>query len=1740
MPSRYLFGPVTSRFVHQNLLEHSKTGECLPFGYQSDLPFSITQADTWDTLCQRLPSNWRPDFVVLDLYYTTIPMGLWKAPVPLIGLAADWNLLWHAQRRLAHQLDLVLTDTQGVERFEKEGIHHVMSANLFGLETGWLSAPIPAQPERDIDILFIGNLQPAVQRARLPWLSRLAALSRRWHVMIAQNIFDEPYRTLMRRARIAFNRSIRGECNMRAFEAAAAGALLFQEQGNREIGAYFRDRQECVLFDAHNLEALLTHYLENEPERRAVADRARSVVENFTYAKLWQGQVDRIATLLPTLHQRVRQRLEASHSVDLAGRIWQALGSRNPKADQTLIADLERAETKEANRAAWQNSLGLATAALEPEQGLWQVGRAFEGALRSTSQHPVARLNLAEALNKAGKHDAAIIEANKALRSLRGPIEAGAAPDESGDALAWLDAPHYPPGFDFFRVEWEQAAWQTAGDRVAEAAAKRRLLRWRLHALLAELTKESRHYYEAVVARPDLPTSRAALGCALARERQSELAIVHLRAAVDQNPFDLMAARALFQALKDNGDLAGQEAFAQERRLWAKAAARAIPVEPWFDTPVVAQSQPPSAATPPDQGFPFNIVWEGAQKHVQSLALVNRATCRQLRLLGHKLVTVPSGYHDSPEHVKESANQLKAFFAETRRQTADVYVRHQWPPRFTPPPLGHWVMMQPWEYGSLPCSWIEPMRDLVDEIWVASHWVRGCYIKSGIPADRVQVIRQGVDPDAFPAGVPPLALHTRKRFKFLFVGGTLHRKGIDILLDVYARTFTSRDDVCLVIKDMGAATFYRGETAERLVAELQAKAGAPEIEYSTQTLSGPELAGLYAACDCLVHPFRGEGFALPITEAMASGLPVVVTGYGPALDYCSDTTAYLIPAREVCFPEKRFRGEPTVDYPWLAEPDPSALEALLRRVIDNPQEAREKGQAARAHIRANFTWERSAAEIEARIRALREQPIRRFARDAKVESRKWTKSEFQPPAIDDQRFTINEQGITIHDSRSAINDSRSPTNDPRSTIHDSRSAINDSRSPTNDPRSRIHLSACLIVKNEETNLAPCLESILGVADELIVVDTGSTDRTKEIARQYGARVFEFPWVDSFAAARNESLRRATGDWIFWMDADDRLSADNRERLRQLVDRLRLSQPDAADGEAFAPFDAFVMTCRCLSGRGDPTATEVQHVRLFRNHAQLRWEHRIHEQILPAVRRLGGVPRFSDVVIEHTGYQDPAARSRKRERDLRLLHMEYAEQPDHPFTLFNLGMTYLDLQRGQDALPYLQKSLDLSRPRDSIVRKLYYMIVQCHRQLGRKHEALDVCRRGRLVYPQDAELLAQEALFLNEENDLAGAEQCYLKLLNDREAPHFASVPVGLNGYLTRHNLAVIYLRQQRAAEAELQWRAAIEEKPAFEPSWRGLEDLYVKQGRWQDLEALASGMEKQNILVNPASLDLARERLTRGEFENVRPTARGRSTSSARSGVFETTLHGHRLELHDPRMDRVLSGHLASGVPYEPFETRLALQHVREGDSVLDLGANVGYYTLLLARQVGPTGKVYAFEPDPDNFALLVRNVERNGYRNVTMIQKAAAAFAGTTRLYLSGNNSGDHRIHDSAPGRPFHEVETVRVDDILSDATPRLGLVKMDIQGAEGLALEGMKAVLARSKQVRIVCEFWPWGLRRAGSDPASVLRSLREMNFVLSEIVEVRGQLVRIDESSLLARLPEQEDAFTNLFCERVETIS
>ncbi|HVZ80725.1 MAG TPA: FkbM family methyltransferase [bacterium] len=214
---------------------------------------------------------------------------------------------------------------------------------------------------------------------------------------------------------------------------------------------------------------------------------------------------------------------------------------------------------------------------------------------------------------------------------------------------------------------------------------------------------------------------------------------------------------------------------------------------------------------------------------------------------------------------------------------------------------------------------------------------------------------------------------------------------------------------------------------------------------------------------------------------------------------------------------------------------------------------------------------------------------------------------------------------------------------------------------------------------------------------------------------------------------------------------------------------------------------------------------------------------------------------------------------------------------------------------------------------------------------------------------------------------------------------------------------------------------------------------------------------------------------------------------------------------------------------YEPFETELFQKEIKPGQTVVDVGANIGYYTLLAARRVGPQGRVYAFEPDPTNFGLLKKNVEENGYKNVVLVNKALSNKNGKTKLFLNPKNRGDHRVYDSGDGRESVTIGTLTLDSYLKKR--KVDFIKMDIQGAEPLALAGMKRTIKAGKGLKLITEFSPDSIKLCGNDPKKFLATLQALGFKLSEISEKEKKLSPVTSAQLMKR-DWKNGAYTNIF--------
>jgi FkbM family methyltransferase len=221
---------------------------------------------------------------------------------------------------------------------------------------------------------------------------------------------------------------------------------------------------------------------------------------------------------------------------------------------------------------------------------------------------------------------------------------------------------------------------------------------------------------------------------------------------------------------------------------------------------------------------------------------------------------------------------------------------------------------------------------------------------------------------------------------------------------------------------------------------------------------------------------------------------------------------------------------------------------------------------------------------------------------------------------------------------------------------------------------------------------------------------------------------------------------------------------------------------------------------------------------------------------------------------------------------------------------------------------------------------------------------------------------------------------------------------------------------------------------------------------------------------------------------------------------------------------------------YEPELTGLIQRQTKPGNVAVDIGANIGYYTLILARCVGPQGRVFAFEPDPVNFALLKKNVETNGYANVVLVNKALSDKAASAKLFLATDNLGDHRIFDPGDGRRSIPIETVALDDFMADPPVSVDVIKMDVQGAEYRALRGMRSVLARSKSLTLFSEFWPYGLFKAGDDPEAFLALLRDLGFTIYDSSSPQAPLAPNRLDALLRKAQVNNPRHIDLMSKRI----
>jgi len=393
------------------------------------------------------------------------------------------------------------------------------------------------------------------------------------------------------------------------------------------------------------------------------------------------------------------------------------------------------------------------------------------------------------------------------------------------------------------------------------------------------------------------------------------------------------------------------------------------------------------------------------------------------------------------------------------------------------------------------------------------------------------------------------------------------------------------------------------------------------------------------------------------------------------------------------------------------------------------------------------------------------------------------------------------------------------------------------------PVEGLTLSLAMIVKDEEEMLPRCLAAVKGAVDEMIVVDTGSTDRTVEIAESFGAKVLHHEWTGDFSAARNVSFDAATGDWVMYLDADEVLVAEDAERLRELTKRTWR--------------EAFYVTETNFTGDiSDGEAVTHNTLRVFRNRDDYRFDGRLHEQIankLPAYNpeRL----ELTSVRIEHYGYlatvRDAKEKSR---RNIELLEKQLAEGGSGPFLHFNLGSEYAAALDNEAALRELAKSWALLEEEGiqgyGFVPSLMGRLVRAYRVNGKHAEARTQAERGLELFPGFTDLIFESAHAFVAEGRLTEAAEYFERAIEMGDAPSKYSATVGCGTYLALVGLADVRRQQGRRAEAAELLRKCLTDHPRFLGAVMPLAQAMAAAG--SDAQTVVAAVEELVADVTPS------------------------------------------------------------------------------------------------------------------------------------------------------------------------------------------------------------------------------------------------------------------------------------------------
>ena len=384
-----------------------------------------------------------------------------------------------------------------------------------------------------------------------------------------------------------------------------------------------------------------------------------------------------------------------------------------------------------------------------------------------------------------------------------------------------------------------------------------------------------------------------------------------------------------------------------------------------FDTKALLQRVAERAS---GKETPTEIQIQGPFETSYSLAIVNRRLALGLAGSSDYAVSIyategPGDYEPAASSLTQYPEAAELFHRSTQVPFPDVVIRQMYPPRVIDTPGGITCEYFGWEESRIPQSVAGDFNRYLDGVGVMSEFVRDVLRDSGVTIP-IRVVGVGVESPDTEAEVDAPELTDLRRFRFLHISSAFPRKGVDVLLRAYFAAFDGGDDVSLILKTFPNPHNRVAQTLEQLRRDHP---DPPDVRWIDRDLDDQEIQGFYRFAHCYVHPARGEGFGLPVAEAMAAGVPVISVAYSGLADFVSEQTAVTVPFT-ITPAETHLELSDSV---W-AEPDAEQLAVELKRMVDSPGErgVLERVRRARELITDRFSWHATVKRWESFIEEL--------------------------------------------------------------------------------------------------------------------------------------------------------------------------------------------------------------------------------------------------------------------------------------------------------------------------------------------------------------------------------------------------------------------------------------------------------------------------------------------------------------------------------------------------------------------------------------------------------------------------------------------------------------------------------------------------------------------------------------------------------------------------------------------------